>query len=125
MDEPVRFYFDQHYPDPVVKALRQRGINVLTAQEAGRCGLADTDQLKFATANERVMVTFDPDFLALHSSGMQHAGIAWSHMLKYSIGQLIFMLVLLHAALDREDMKKRGISITDKGTRPRRKGNHR
>ena|SRR5438093_565388 len=83
------------------------GINVLTAQEAGRCGLADTDQLKFATANERVMVTFDPDFLALHSSGMQHAGIAWSHMLKYSIGQLIFMLVLLHAVLDRHDMKNR------------------
>jgi hypothetical protein len=45
------------YPDPVPKALRQRGINVLTAQEAGRCGLADVDQLKFATANERVMVT--------------------------------------------------------------------
>ena len=67
----------------------------------------DADQLKFATANERIMVTFDPDFLALQSSGMQHAGIAWSHMLKYSIGQLIFMLVLLHAVLDREDMKNR------------------
>ena len=107
MGEPIRFYFDQHYPDPVVKALRQRGINGLTAQEAGRCSTADVDQLKFATANERVMVTFDPDYLALHSSGIQHAGIAWSHMLKNSIGQLIFMLVLLHAALDSDDMKNR------------------
>ena len=37
MAEPVRYYFDQHYPSAVAKALRHRGINVLTAQEAGRC----------------------------------------------------------------------------------------
>ena len=107
MAEPVRYYFDQHYPSPVATSLRRRGIDVLTAQEAGRCGVPDPDQLKFATANERVVVTFDPDYLALHSSGVQHAGIAWCHMLKYSIGQLIFMLVLLHAVLDRNDMKNR------------------
>jgi hypothetical protein len=52
-------------------------------------------------------VTFDADYLALHASGVQHAGIAWSPMMKYSIGQLIFMLVLLHAVLDLEDMKNR------------------
>ncbi len=107
MAEPVRYYFDQHYPSPVAKALRHRGINVLTAQEAGRCGFSDSEQLQFGTANERVIVTFDADYLALHASGVQHAGIAWSPMMKYSIGQLIFMLVLLHAVLDLEDMKNR------------------
>ena len=107
MAEVVRFYFDQHYPFPVVKSLRQRGIDVLTAQEAGCCGLSDSDQLKFATSQDRVMVTFDSDYLALHLGGVQHAGIAWCPMLKYSTGQLIFMLVLLQAVLDRENMKNR------------------
>ena len=69
MAEPIQLFFDQHYPSAVSRALRQRGIDVLTAQGAGRCGLPDPDQLQFATANERVMVTFDSDYLALHTSG--------------------------------------------------------
>lgn len=77
MPEPIRYYFDQHYPHPVADGLRRRGIDVLTAQDAGRCGLPDTDQLAFAAAEERVMATFDPDYLALHQSGIAHAGIAW------------------------------------------------
>jgi hypothetical protein len=76
----------------------------LTAQEAGRCGLADTDQLAFATREERVMVTVDPDFLALHQSGIAHAGIAWCQAQKYGIGQLIQALLLIHGVLDRDSM---------------------
>ncbi len=49
---------DQHFPGPVSRALARRGVDVLTAQEADRCGLPDTDQLTFATANGRVLVTF-------------------------------------------------------------------
>jgi hypothetical protein len=103
--EPLRYYFDQHYPSPIARALRRRGIDVLTAQEAGRCGLPDPDQLAFATANERVMATFDPDFLALHGAGTPHAGIAWCVATKYGIGQLVQMLVLLHGVSDRDAMR--------------------
>ncbi len=107
MAEPMRFYLDQHYPNQVAQGLRQRGIDVLTTQDAGRCGLHDPDQLQFATFQERVMVTFDSDYLALHSGGGQHTGIVWCPMLKYSIGQLIQMLVLLHGVLDRDEMRNR------------------
>ena len=41
MTEPIRYYMDQHYPLAVTEGLRRRGIDVLTAQEADRCGLAD------------------------------------------------------------------------------------
>lgn len=78
---------------------------MVTAQEAGRCGLPDNDQLRYATGEERVLVTFDPDFLALHQSGTPHAGIAWCHEQKYTIGQLIQILLLLHGVLDRDAMK--------------------
>jgi hypothetical protein len=103
--DPIRYYFDQHYPGAVGQGLRQRGIDVLTAQEAGRCGVPDPDQLAFATAEGRVMATFDTDFLALHNGGVQHAGIAWCPATKYAVGQLIHALVLLHGVLDSDDMR--------------------
>lgn len=104
MSEPIRFFMDQHLPRPVSLGLRRRGIDVLTAQEAGRCGLSDLEQLTFATAEDRVVVTFDSDFLALHQSGVPHAGIAWCPEQKYGIGQLLHALLLLHGILDQDAM---------------------
>ena len=105
MAEPLRFYMDQHFPSPVSRALARRGMDVLTAQEAERCGLQDPDQLAFATAEGRVMVTFDPDFLSLHQSGVKHAGIAWCPQRKYGTGELLQALLLLHGVLNRDAMR--------------------
>ena len=107
MGEPVRYYMDQHYPMAVTQGLRLRGIDVLTAQEAGRCGLPDSQQLAFATAEDRVLASFDSDYLALHQSGVDHAGIAWCPQQKYGIGQLVQALELIHGVLDRDAMRNR------------------
>lgn len=104
MAEPVQFYFDQHIDAAVARGLRQRGIDVLTAQDAGRCGLPDPDQLQFARMENRVVVTFDSDYLALHAAGTSHAGIAWSPATKNSAGQMIHALLLVHGILDRDAM---------------------
>jgi hypothetical protein len=98
---------DQHYPGPVTQGLRRRGIDVLTAQEAGRCGLRDADQLAFATAEQRVMVTFDSDYLALHRSGLTHTGIVWSPQEKYGIGRLVQLRELLHAVANGDTIRNR------------------
>src|SRR4051794_25074241 len=89
----------------VAHGLRLHGLDVLTAQDANRCGLPDPDQLAFAAAEERVMVTFDTDYLALHQAGVPHAGIAWFPATRYSIGELIRHLVLLHTVMDRDAMR--------------------
>ena len=52
-----------------------------------------------------MIVTFDTDFLDLHQSGMNHAGIVWCPERKYSIGELIQALLLLHGVLDRDAMR--------------------
>ena len=83
----------------------RHGVDVLTAQDAGRCGLPDPDQLAFATAEERVVVTFDTDYLALHYAGTQHAGIAWCQEQKYGFGGLLQALLLLHGVFDRHAMR--------------------
>ena len=77
MAEPVQFFMDQHIPAAVSHGLTRHGVDVLTAQDAGRCGSPDIDQLAFATTHQRVLVSFDPDYLALHQAGTTHAGIAW------------------------------------------------
>jgi predicted nuclease of predicted toxin-antitoxin system len=105
MADAIRFYLDQHIFGAVPTGLRQHGIDVLTMQEAGRCCLSDPDQLAFATAEGRVLVTFDTDFLTLDASGVQHSGIAWCPALKYSIGQLIQALLLVHGVLNSDDMQ--------------------
>jgi predicted nuclease of predicted toxin-antitoxin system len=103
--DPIRFFFDQHIPPGAARGLRRRGVDVLTAQEAGRCGLPDPDQLQFATAEQRVVMTFDQDYLALHASGVPHAGIVWCRATKYSIGQLVQLLFLLHQVTDSDEMR--------------------
>ncbi len=105
MAELLRFYMDQHIPAAVSDGLRRRGVDVLTAQDADQCGLPDTEQLRFATADERVMVTFDSDYLALHAAGVAHAGIAWCQARKYAVGQLLHALFLVHSVLNRDDMR--------------------
>ena len=60
MADAVRFYADQHYPAPVTAGLRRRGIDVLTAQDAGQCGAIDADQLAFATGLGRTLLTLLP-----------------------------------------------------------------
>jgi predicted nuclease of predicted toxin-antitoxin system len=103
--DEIRFFADQHFPYPVVAGIRRRGIDIVTAQEAGRCQRSDAEQLSFAQAMGRVLATFDSDFVALHQTGIAHAGIAWCQASKYSIGELIQVLVLLHAVLRSSDMK--------------------
>ena len=50
------------------------------------------------------MVTFDTNYLALHSAGTEHAGVAWCPATKYSVGQLIDALVLVHGVLTPDEM---------------------
>jgi hypothetical protein len=105
VDERIRFYMDQHVPVAVTQGLRRREVDVLTTQEADRCGFSDREQLRFAQADGRVLVTFDDDFLAMAAGGVQHTGIAFCAAAKYSVGELIYVLLLLHDVLDTADMK--------------------
>ena len=104
MTEPIRYFSDQNFTKAVMTGLRAKGIDVLTAHEAGRCGYTDPEQLEFSTLDGRVLVTFDRDFLLLHAQDPTHAGIAWVQSERYTIGQLIAALELLHAVYAADDM---------------------
>jgi predicted nuclease of predicted toxin-antitoxin system len=103
--DEVRFLLDEHVSAAVVVGLKQKGIEAATAHEIGRRGYSDLEQVQFAASEGWVLVTFDPDYLAIAKSELQHAGIVWCAARKYSIGQLIRALALIHAVMDRDKMR--------------------
>jgi hypothetical protein len=54
MADPIRLYLDEDAQrTSLVRALRARRIDVLTASEAGKIGISDADQLAFAASQVR------------------------------------------------------------------------
>ena len=104
MADSIKFYLDENVLGGTATGLRARGIDVVSAQEAGRCGLPDPDQLAFATAEGRVIVTFDQDYLALHATGIPHTGIVYCQADAYSVGRLIHELEIVHGAMTPAEM---------------------
>ncbi|HYJ87405.1 MAG TPA: DUF5615 family PIN-like protein [Pyrinomonadaceae bacterium] len=81
----------------VAEGLRGRGLDVLTVQDARRISASDSEQLAFAFAERRVIVTMDSDFLILASKGIKHAGIAFAA--QQTIGEMIQAVILLYDVL--------------------------
>jgi uncharacterized protein with PIN domain len=98
----IKFYTDEQVPKAVIKGLRQRGADVLTVPEAGMMGASDSEQLKRAAREGRVILTQDDDFLRLAASE-SHSGIVYAHQ-QTPIGEVIRGLMLIHQVLSAEDM---------------------
>ena len=100
----IAFLLDEHIPSAVAQALRQRQIDVRTANEAGLLNAPDTDYSARAHAEMRVLVTQASDFLRLHAQQEPHAGIVYCEQGSRTIGQLVAGLVLIHEALEQSEM---------------------
>jgi hypothetical protein len=68
-------------------------------------GATDQEQLAFAHAERRVMITHDDDYLRLHQRSVPHAGIAYCRQQTRSIGEMLRALVLIWAVLTPEEME--------------------
>jgi predicted nuclease of predicted toxin-antitoxin system len=82
----VRLYFDRHIIARLADDLRSRGYDVLTTKNAGLDTATDEEQLTFATALGRAILTFNiRDFAPLHerwsAAGRFHSGIIVSRQL--------------------------------------------
>ena len=101
---PCRFFTDEDMHAAVAPSLRQAGFAATSTPEAGRLAEPDEEQLSWAAAQGRVLVTFNTGhFVALHTQWLQqgkhHAGIAVST--QTSVGDVLRRLLRL-AAGDRQ-----------------------
>jgi hypothetical protein len=103
----IKLYLDEDTINrALIRALRARGVDVLTSHEADLLGASDEEHLTFATNQARTVFTFNTrDFVVLHknyvSEGLEHSGIIVSDQIQ--VGLLIRRLLkLLDAKTDTE-----------------------
>ena len=61
----LRLYMDHHVPFAITVGLRQRGVDVLTAEDDGTATLDDDPLLERATSLGRALFSQDADLLAI------------------------------------------------------------
>ena len=103
MASPIRFYTDEHVARAVVRALRERGVDVLTVNDAGTLGASDEEHLALALSETRVIFTQDDDFPRLHALGAAHAGKVYARQ-GTPISRIIQGLMLIYHVLTPEEM---------------------
>ena len=104
MPRTIRFHLDEGCNPRIAAGLQQRGVTVTTTAAAGLSGASDQDQLAYALAHGRVIVTHDADFLRLHAAGARHAGIIYSSSQHRSLGDVIRLLVLVWELVESAEM---------------------
>lgn len=99
-----KFYADENVPLAASKALKKRGIEIITAQESGMLHKADNAQLSFAVAEKRAIITHDSDFLKLAiKEKLNHNGILFFTK-QVSISQAIEEIEQVHLAYSAEEL---------------------
>ena len=76
----MKFYLDENLPKQIAERLRQRGFDAVSAQEVGNRRISDREQLAYATAEGRCLVTKNiAHFIGLSRNAIarrqSHAGI--------------------------------------------------
>ena len=109
----IRLYVDEDAMDKdLIQALRSRGVEVVTALEVGMIEREDEENLDYATAQERVLYSFNVgDFYRMHiaylAAGKSHAGIILARQQRYAVGEQMRRLLKLIATKTAEEMKNR------------------
>lgn len=99
----ICFHLDENMHNAIAQGLRQRGIDVTTTADVSMIGASDRQQLAYAAANSRVLVTHDDDLLRLHHRGVSHAGIVFCRQRQRRIGELVLLLTRLWR--EREELR--------------------
>lgn len=117
----LRLYCDEDsVQHALVLALRKRGVDILTALEAGTTKESDERQLTYASRQGRAIYSFNMgDFCRLHalwlSQQRPHAGIVVARQQHYSIGEQMRRLSRLVGQVSAEEMQNRLEFLSDWG----------
>jgi hypothetical protein len=113
----IAFYTDENVDQRIIRGLRRRGVDVLTAQEAGLLGtLPDVQHLEFAVARGRALLTADTDLLEIadqwNTQGRQYEGVVFYHQRWTSVGQVVREAHVIAHRLDPNGLRARVVFIS-------------
>jgi len=106
----ISFYFDENIQTALADALKTRGIDVLTTQQAGNACIQDLHQLAHATEKGRTILSYNKrDFALIHYQwmriGRSHAGIVLSD--QPPIGVILRRLMKLYYSVKQDELRYR------------------
>lgn len=114
--DPPKLYLDENIQGSLLAQLRRQGIDVLAPADAGMLGASDDQQLAYAAAQQRAILTFNVrHFERVHAeylmAGREHWGVLLSK--EESIGVLVHRLLRLVNTLSAEDLKNQSRWLSD------------
>lgn len=104
---PVKIIIDEDVWTGLAEALRQAGYDAVSVSELGRQGLSDEEQLWFAVAEGRAIITHNiQDFAPLaelyFERNLTHAGIIVAR--QFEKGELLRRVLYLFELLRADDL---------------------
>lgn len=109
----IRLYLEEDSMSrALVRGLRARNVDVVTAFEEGMIERTDEEHLEYAARIERALYSFNvKDFYDLHarhlSEGKEHAGIILTRQRQFTVGEQLRRLLRLIAKVPAEEMNSR------------------
>lgn len=106
----IRLYIDEDSMDrALIRALRARGVDILTALDEDMIAKPDAVHLAFAAAQGCVLYSFNVgDYYQLHtaylSDGRSHTGMILAPQQRYSVGEQMRRVLRLLATRSAEEM---------------------
>jgi len=106
----IRLLLDEDVHAELAHILRQRGFDVLHAQELDRKGKTDREQLEFSTQENRCILSFNiKDFVILHNQyvreNREHGGIIVSK--QFPLGEILKRLLQKARLFSQDTIKNR------------------
>jgi predicted nuclease of predicted toxin-antitoxin system len=105
---PPKLYLNEHLSPRLAEQLRRYGFDAVSSQEAAMLSHDDAEQLVWAVAQERAIVTFNvSDFVKLHeeyqAAGKEHFGVVLSTA--ETVPVLLHRLLRLLNSLSADELK--------------------
>ena len=105
-----KLFCDEDTPVALAAALQKRGYDAVHVNDLKRKGKSDADQLHYAAAQERCLISFNvKDFVLLHyaflQAGETHWGVIVSRQLP--VGTALQKLLRLLQECSRESIRNR------------------
>ena len=106
----IRLYLDEDFHPNLAAALRQHGHDCQSAVEAATLGRSDEEQLTYAAAQGRCLLSFNiADFATLavtwERTGRTHAGIVVAQQVsRHHLGQLLQRILHLLNTVTADEM---------------------
>jgi uncharacterized protein with PIN domain len=104
----VRLYVDADVTPRLARVLRSRGYDVISAHEVGNAEATDEEQMAFAVAQGRVLLTcntrdFTPIFEDYWFAGREHSGVVVSEQLE--LGEMLRRVTAFLDTVTADEMR--------------------